>query len=214
VAVREARRLLAELLARPDVRPLLNQLKRFDAATYRHCLRVARCAVALARGDGFDERQLRELAVAAMLHDLGKMSVDADVVRKPGPLDASERLEIRRHSAASVEPLRNLDAFPDAHRIAPLHHELQGEHASYPRSGQERRQPDEERGSDRRRALPAWMARAGAILALADRYDALVSRRPYKDPWPDPEVRATLLREMPDVAGLLDHLRPPLHPPR
>ncbi|MDJ0522773.1 MAG: HD domain-containing protein, partial [Planctomycetota bacterium] len=134
--MREARRMLAELLARPDVRPLMNRLKDFDGGTYRHCLRVARFALVLARGDGFDPTQLRELAVAAMMHDLGKIGVDPDVVRKPGPLDPGERDEIRRHPAESVGALRGLEAFPAAHRIAPLHHELQGPHGSYPRSGQ------------------------------------------------------------------------------
>jgi HD-GYP domain-containing protein (c-di-GMP phosphodiesterase class II) len=212
--MREARRLLAELLARPDLRPLMNQLKDYDGGTYRHSLRVARFALVLARGDGFDDHQLRELAVAAMMHDLGKVRVDPGVVRKPGPLDERERDEIRRHPAESVDWLRGLEAFPEAHRIAPLHHELQGPHASYPRSGNERRKPDDERDADRRQQLPLWMQRAGQILALADRYDALISRRPYKDPWPDPEVRTALTREMPDVAPLLDHLRPPDRPPR
>lgn len=212
--MREARRLLAELLARPDLRPLMNRLKDYDGSTYRHSLRVARFALVLARGDGFDDPQLRELAVAAMMHDLGKLSVDPGVVRKPGPLDDRERDEIRRHPAESVDWLRDLAAFPEAHRIAPLHHEMQGQHAPYPRSGTERRKPDDAREAERRRQLPTWVRRAGHILALADRYDALISRRPYKDPWPDPEVRAVLLREMPAVAPLLDHLRPPERPPR
>ncbi len=211
--MREARRLLAELLARPDLRPLMNQLKQFDGATYRHCLRVARFAIVLGRGDGMEPAQLRELAVAGMLHDLGKTRVDRDVLRKPGPLDDDEMREVRRHPAAAVGDLQTLTAFPDAHRIAPLHHELQGPGA-YPRDGGDRRAGTDARGADRRRDLPAWMLRAGLILALADRYDALISRRSYKAPWPDDEVRTALRAEMPEVADLLDHLKPPARPPR
>jgi putative two-component system response regulator len=211
--MREARRLLAELLARADVRPMMNELKTFDGATYRHCLRVARFAVVLGRADGFETQRLRELAVAAMLHDLGKVVVGTDVVTKRGPLDDDEREAMRRHPAAAVHRLMSLAEFPDAHRIAPLHHELQGEEG-YPRSGRERRGGGEERADDRRRPVPAWIERAGLIVALADRYDALISRRSYKAPWPDEEVRTALREEMPAVAHLLDHLRPPERPPR
>ena len=207
----ESEPLLAELLARPDVRALTDRLHKHDPATYRHSLRVARFALAFARGDGFDDMQIRQTVVAAMLHDLGKLAVERDLLEKPGPLEDDERDAMRHHAAAAVDDLAALDAFPDAHRIAPLHHELQGDH-SYPRSGGDRR--GERREGDRRRPLEPWVERAGRILALADRYDALISRRAYKDPWPDPEVRAVLREEMPEVADLLDHLTPPGHAPR
>lgn len=203
--------LLAELLARPDVRVLADRLHRHDPATYRHSLRVARFALVFARGDGFDEGQVRQTVVAAMLHDLGKLAVERDLLEKPGPLAEGEKESMRHHAAAAVGDLAALEAFPDAHRIAPLHHELQGG-ASYPRSGGDRREG--ERTSERRRPIDPWVERAGRILALADRYDALISRRAYKDPWPDPEVRAELREEMPEVADLLDHLTPPGHAPR
>ena len=203
--------LLAELLARPDVRALTDRLHKHDRATYRHSLRVARFALVFARGDGFDEDQVRQTVVAAMLHDLGKLVVEPDLLEKPGPLDDHERDAMRHHAAAAVPELAKLEAFPDAHRIAPLHHELQPGH-SYPRTGDERRDPPRE--GERRRPLAPWILRAGRILALADRYDALISHRAYKDPWPDSDVRETLRREMPEVADLLDHLTPPGRPPR
>jgi HD-GYP domain-containing protein (c-di-GMP phosphodiesterase class II) len=211
--VPEAEELLGELLARPDVRPLMDELRAFDGTTYRHSLRVARFAILLARGDGFPRERLCELAVAAMLHDLGKVGLDPDVVRKPGPLDEGEREAMRSHAAGRLGALLALDAFPDAHRIAPLHHELQGEEG-YPRSGSDRRTSGRSSREDRRRELPAWILRAGEILALADRYDALIAHRPYKDPWPDPQVRATLRAELPEVADLLVHLEPPGRAPR
>ena len=208
--MREVGNLLAELLARSDLRPIMERLKAFDASTYRHSLRVARFAIQLGRADHMPPDRLRQLAVAGMLHDLGKTQVDETLLNEPGPLDEHQRQQMRGHAAAD---LQILEAFPEAHRIAPLHHEEQGEH-SYPRSGRERREPQEGRSQDRRRPIPAWVQRAGRILSLADRYDALISRRSYKAPWPDADVRVQLREEMSDVAPLLEALRPPQRPPR
>ncbi len=211
--MRRTVRLLGEVLAHPEVRPLAMRLKRHDLATYRHSLRVGRHAIALGEADGLDAAQVRELAVAALLHDLGKADLDLRVLRKPGALDAPERAHVRRHAAGAVGDLLKLAAFPAAHRIAPLHHEQEADE-SYPRSGRERRATPRPAGAQRRRPLPPWIRRAGRLLALADRYDALVARRSYKPPLDDAEARRILRAQMPDVADLLAVLAPPRRPPR
>jgi putative nucleotidyltransferase with HDIG domain len=205
-------RLLRRLLAREDVRRLLRGIGGYDAGTHRHSLRVARVAVEMGLADGMGGAALDDLAVAALFHDLGKTGLDRDVLVKPGPLDAEEREHLRQHPRLGVDALRELEAFPDAHRIAPLHHEL-GDDDDYPRAGRDRR-ADPQRGTDRRRPLPAALFRAGRILALADRYDALVSHRPYKGPLEHAEAVRMLGREMPDVADLLGSIRTFDRPPR
>jgi putative nucleotidyltransferase with HDIG domain len=205
-------RILRRLLARPDVRDLLRGISGYDAVTHRHSLRVARVALEMGQADRLPPDLLDQLAVAALFHDLGKTALDIDVISKPGALDAAEREHVRQHPRLGVEGLRTLEAFPDAHRIAPLHHEL-GDEDAYPRSGGDRRH-DPERGTDRRRPLPDGLARAGRILALADRYDALVSHRPYKGPLSHEEAVRRLSEEMPDVAPLLRSVRSYRRPPR
>lgn len=209
--MREVEAVLAELLKIPAVRDLTDSLHAFDPATYRHSLRVARFTLVFAVGAGMEGERLRETAVAAMLHDLGKIRVGRDLLDKPGRYDDADREAMRHHAAAALDSVAALEEFPNAHRIAPLHHELQGE-GSYPRSGRERREGA--RSEDRRRPLEPWMVQAGRLIALADRYDALISKRAYKDPWPDDDVRAVLRKEMPEVAHLLDHLTPPGNAPR
>ena len=198
----ESGRLLDRLLRRKDVGRLVRVLKDFDAETHGHSLRVARLAILLGLEDGLPVKALENLAVAAVLHDLGKARLDASIFRKKGPLTAQEQAIVRRHPVLAAGDVAALEAFPDAHRIVPLHHELQGP-ASYPRSGRDRRAPREGSASERRRPVTGGLLRAGRILALADRFDALVSRRSYKDPVPEAEVRERLGREMPDVAPLL-----------
>lgn len=204
--------LLAELVSDPDLDPLLAALRAYDAGTYRHSLRVARFAVHLGRADGLDGHDLEELAVAALLHDLGKTKVDAEIVNKAGPLDPEELEEIRGHASAAVREIARLTRWPAAHRIAPLHHEVD-EKRGYPRTGEDRRGADRA-STDRRRPIDEATLRRGRLLALADRYDSLISHRPYKGPIPADEVRAKLAAEMPDLAPLLDHIPDFGRPPR
>ena len=206
-------RLLATLIGDEDLKPLVEAMKAHDAGTYRHSLRVARFAIHLGRADGLEDTALEELAVAALLHDLGKTRIDAALVNKPGPLDPDELDEIREHARAANADIAALTRWPEAHRIAPLHHEVDQPNR-YPRSGDERRGSDRAREGDRRRPIDARTLRLGRLVALADRYDSLIAHRPYKGPIPPAEVRARLAAEMPDLAPLLDQIPDFGRPPR
>jgi diguanylate cyclase (GGDEF)-like protein/putative nucleotidyltransferase with HDIG domain len=135
-----------------------------DKLTHRHSQRVARMAVAMGRQLGLTEAYLTQLANAAVLHDIGKIGVADSVLSKPAGLDQEEWKEIRRHPELGYELLRGFDFLKEAAEIVVAHHERY-DGAGYPRGlvGDE---------------IPF----AARIFAVIDAFDAMTSRRPYREP--------------------------------
>jgi len=159
------------------VRALVVRLGEKDAATEGHTRRVAMLAVQVGEALGLPRRRLRRLALGGLLHDMGKLSVPAAVLTKPGPLDDAEFAEIRKHPEAGERLLRDLGGFsPGVLGLVLDHHErLDG--SGYPRglSGEE-------------------LDVETRVLAVCDVYDALVSDRVYRPAW-DQERALALLRD-------------------
>jgi len=130
--------------------------------TDSHCGRV--CAIATGIGAllGFDRSALRDLGRAARLHDIGKLSVSNRILDKPGPLTESEYARVKEHPLLTE---RILERVPGLSQLAPLasaHHErLDG--SGYPRG-----------------LTAAELTMAMRVLAVADTYEALTSKRPYR----------------------------------
>ena len=135
-----------------------------DEETGAHVERVSAYAGLLARLAGLDARQCELVRLAAPLHDVGKISVPDHILRKPGPLTASERETMETHSEAGHRILAGSQAalLQIAARIALTHHE-RFDGTGYPRglAGQD---------------IPL----EGRIVAIADVFDALTSNRPYR----------------------------------
>jgi hypothetical protein len=148
------------------VRALVLRLGEKDAATEGHTRRVAMLAVEVGEALGLPRRRLRLLALGGLLHDMGKLSVPAAVLSKPGPLDDDEFAEIRKHPEAGEQLLRVLGGFaPGVLRLVLDHHErLDG--SGYPRGLTAHELDVETR-----------------ILAVCDVYDALVNDRVYRPAW-------------------------------
>ena len=139
-----------------------------DEETGDHIARIASLShrLALAAGMSPDEAELVQRASA--MHDVGKIAIPDAILRKPGPLSAEERRIMQRHAeiggdmlAGSRSPLVQLGEV-----IARTHHE-RWDGLGYPKGLQ---------GED----IPL----AGRICAVCDVFDALISARPYKEPWP------------------------------
>ena len=145
--------------------------------TSGHSRGVARQAVAVAEELGLDARARLDLYRAALLRDLGNLGISSRILDKPGPLNAQERAEVRRHPAYGWEILERVRAFDSFSRTAALHHErLDG--TGYPW-----------------RLGAADLDVVTRILSVADVFEALTARRPYREPIPATAALAILERE-------------------
>jgi putative nucleotidyltransferase with HDIG domain len=173
----------AELVAQEEaflgsqVRALTQLLADKDESTEEHTRRVALLAVQLGEELGLPPGRLRALAIGGLLHDIGKLSVPARILKKPAALDDDEYAAIKRHPERGVKLLHELGGFAlSVHELVHSHHErLDGK--GYPRGLRE-----SELSLDTR------------ILTVCDVYDALVSARVYRDAWSH-EAALQLLRD-------------------
>jgi HD-GYP domain-containing protein (c-di-GMP phosphodiesterase class II) len=159
------------------VHALMQRLHAKDDSTGEHTRRVALRAVQVGEELGLAPGRLRALAIGGLLHDMGKLSVPARILKKPGALDEEEFAVVKRHPEWGLKLLRELGGFASSvHELVHDHHErLDGR--GYPRglSGCDL-------GLDTR------------ILTVCDVYDALVSPRVYRPAWSH-EAAIALLRE-------------------
>lgn len=183
--LREAQKHTAILLARAA--------ESKDPTTGSHVERIYAFSHALARGLGIDKARSEEIAVASMLHDVGKLAVPNRILQKAGPLTAEEWQVMRRHPMEGAQILGASPIFELARDIVRWHHER------WDGSGY----PDGLRGDEI--PLPA------AIAAVADVYDALISLRAYKPAWPQTAAVEEVQRMggvqlHPDVVGTFSRL--------
>ncbi|MFN8670442.1 MAG: HD domain-containing protein [Gemmatimonadaceae bacterium] len=178
-----ARRALADLDRRQTrlevgflevVREWGESIESKDAYTQGHCMRVADLACALARRAGFDERRMFWFRVGALLHDVGKIDIPAEILNKPGRLTAEEWALMRSHPEAGVELLKGIDFPEDVIPIVLSHHE-KWDGTGYPHGLA-------------REGIPL----VARILGLADVYDALTTARSYKPGLPHAQAIAII----------------------
>jgi HD-GYP domain-containing protein (c-di-GMP phosphodiesterase class II) len=148
------------------VRALMVRLGAKDSSTEEHARRVAALAVEIGEQLGLSPTRLRSLAIGGLLHDIGKLSVPASILRKPGPLDDDEYAAIKVHPERGRELLSELGGFDESVKRLVLDHHERLDGTGYPRGI---------RGGDL--DLPT------RILAVCDVYDALVSTRVYRPAW-------------------------------
>ncbi len=151
-----------------------------DPLTAGHSEKVNEYAVGIARALGMDAAFCEVLSIAALLHDYGKIGIRDDILKKPGKLTEEEFREIRSHAAQTRSILEQMN-FKGAYREIPAwagaHHE-KFDGSGYPKGlkGEE---------------IPL----GARIIAVADVFEALTSKRHYRDPMPTEEALEILKQE-------------------
>jgi len=150
------------------LRVLSNAAEYKDPETASHVSRVAHYSKLLALKHGLDEDEQEVVFHASPLHDIGKVGISDAILLKPGKLEGIEMAAMKEHTDIGLKILESSEnPFLKAGAIIAYTH-----HEKYDGSGY----PNGLSGED--------IHIYGRITAIADVFDALTSRRPYKDPWP------------------------------
>ena len=141
-----------------------------DGETEEHTQRVTELTLRLAAALGVGEDDLVHITRGALLHDIGKMAIPDDILHKPEPLSEEEWQTMRKHPVYAYDLLSPISYLQPALDIPYYHHE-HWDGNGYPRGlkGKE---------------IPL----AARIFAVVDVYDALRSKRPYREPWDEGKV--------------------------
>jgi len=139
----------------------LTMIKNYDNYLFNHSANVSILSVALGEGMGYSKPQLYVLGTAGLLHDMGKVGVAEEVIRKPGNLSSEEWQRIRQHPELGSKIAKRMD---DMHQLVPriiLEHHIGNDHSGYPESQMS--------------VHPFSM-----IVTITDSYDAMTTLRVYQ----------------------------------
>jgi HD-GYP domain-containing protein (c-di-GMP phosphodiesterase class II) len=164
--VRVVQDMVTNLIEDDEVYSAISTLRVFDDYTYTHSVNVAMLSMCIGRRINLSRRNLVNLGMCALFHDLGKIEIPNEVLHKKEKLNASELKLIEEHSLNSSRLMLKLKASPDskARILVPMfEHHLKYDLSGYPHA-------------DWRKPLTLF----GKIISIADAYDTLTSSRAYR----------------------------------
>ena len=141
----------------------ISALKTSDEYTFKHSVDVAPMSMVLAKQQGLSQKQIYEIGVAGLLHDIGKTKIPLDILNKPARLTDEEFAVMKQHPVFGYRMIKGRDEFSNEICMAVLQHHEKMNSKGYPVGFP----------SDK-------ITQYARILTIADIYDALVTERPYK----------------------------------
>lgn len=155
--------IMEDLLYSYDVLSNLTEIIGYDEYTYHHSVNTTVLALVLGMGKGYTQSRLLELGMGVLMHDIGKTNIPKEILNKTGALSKEDIEELKKHPIYGYEFVRkNQDFSIHSVHVALQHHE-RWMGGGYPRGL---------KGTD--------IHEFGRIAAIADVYDALISKRPYR----------------------------------
>lgn len=172
---------------------LVNAIDAKDKYTHGHSSRVAEYSRKIAELSGMSEAECDEVYYVALLHDVGKIGIPEEIINKEGRLSDEEYETVKKHPELGAQILYGINEYPNLSVGAHYHHER------YDGKGY----PDKLKGND----IPE-LAR---IISVADAYDAMTSKRSYRDAIPQQAVREEIVKGSgtqfdPKYAKIMQHL--------
>jgi len=156
----------ASVAGDPTIILNIARLKNKDEYTYLHSVAVCALMINLARTMGLDESSIRDIGMAGLLHDVGKMAIPDSILLKPGRLDDVEYEAVRNHPRRGHEILCGAQGASEIALDVCLHHHEKMDGTGY---------PDRLHGVD--------LSLVARMSSVCDVYDAVTSQRPYNQPW-------------------------------
>jgi HD-GYP domain-containing protein (c-di-GMP phosphodiesterase class II) len=145
----------------------LTTIKNFDEYTLNHSINVCILSISLGRKLGLDRNELSELGISAFFHDFGKTDIPKEILDKPGKLDERERGIIEQHPHLGAEKLIRLketSRLPIRAINVAMEHHVKEDFTGYPKY-------------QKKRHINLY----SKIVKICDVYDALTTKRPYRD---------------------------------
>lgn len=169
--------IISDILYNEDIQVSMNDISATDEYTFSHSVSTTVYSLLIGKELGYSRSKLEKLAAGTLLHDMGKVFLDKDIVFKSEELTPEEFEHVKQHTTFGYHSLKKCNSITELSRIISLFHHERMDGSGYPRG------------------VPAKNLHEFArVVAIADVYDALTSDRCYRKKWTNNKAVEYLIR--------------------